>query len=109
MGCEIMQKNFFKFDDLAYLERYVARGKHHIKWSRNDRQQMGHLDMLVELVKRYPSRKSDMMEPLLKYSSEEAREILTKLTEFTVPGPVSTGLATQHLDVFPLRLSDRLD
>lgn len=103
MGHEIFGKNFFKFDDPSYLERYLLKGKHHMKWYRSDAQSMGHLELLRLLIELYPPARDHMGEALRKFRVEDVRNILLDLTKYSVPVALSSNRAEFMLKLIECR------
>lgn len=84
LGYEQLSKNFYKFDDSVYLQKYIERGHHHVKWVPNDARQCYHLELLQIIAKRYPVARRIMIETLnFDFPSLEVK--IRELTQFKVP------------------------
>jgi hypothetical protein len=88
MGGEIVEKNFVRFDDPAYLMLYINKGTHHMKWDVHDSVRLSHADMLVRLIAKYPEKKEVMLKSLL-FDFDELKCVIERLTAFKVPTPLS--------------------
>jgi len=66
LGYEILDKNLSKFDDLSYMDHYINKGQHHMKWDKKKDMSMVrgeiHLDMLKLLCHFFPNGKKWMLE-----------------------------------------------
>lgn len=51
---EIMEEKLSAFDSEA-LDRYVQRGRHHLRWQRDDQKQCGHIELIRMLAERQPA------------------------------------------------------
>lgn len=103
MGHEILESNFFKFNNLSYLETYILRGKHHMKWHKDDSQRMRHLEMLLRLKKYYPSSRNHMVESLRRFKIEDIKIILRDMTSYDVSVPLSNNRAEFMLKLIGYR------
>lgn len=88
MGHEIFERNFFKFDELTHIERYIKRGTHHMKWKLSDTEKTSHLDFILLLINKYPESKIWIKE-VLDFSMEDVRKILLGLMEFDIRTPLT--------------------
>jgi hypothetical protein len=92
MGHEILGKNFCKFEDPAYLKRYVARGTYHIKWTQKDEKRLGFREFLLKFSSKYPESKKEMFETL-RFDIERLVDDIMELTAFKVYLPLSKARA----------------
>ncbi|MBN4079303.1 HipA domain-containing protein [Beggiatoa alba] len=88
MGHEILPEKFAAFSNPPRTERYVARGKHHMKWRLSDAGRINHGVFLQEFVAKYPQARGWMLK-CLGTKSDVLSAIVNKLTEFDVPVPLS--------------------
>jgi hypothetical protein len=99
MGHEISSAKFKNYEDSSNIERYVSKGRHHMKWSINDTMPMEHVNMLKKFTKEYPETHQLMIECLNNINPEDFKSILDMLVAFNVP----VRLTAERAD-FMLRL-----
>ena len=92
MGHEMLPNKFHLFDDDAYIERYVLKGRHHMKMNLRDGGRCNHGELLLKMMSRYPSIKSAMLN-VLNFTGSDADMILRELTGCNVPVPLSINRA----------------
>ena len=85
MGHEIPSENFKKFEDNSYLDRYILRGRHHLKWNLNDDKGMHHIDTIKKYTEICPETRQIMIESLQKVTFQDFKEIAFNLTAFIIP------------------------
>lgn len=88
MGHEIIEKNFSKFDNITFLERYVQRGTHHIKWDLSDSHRQNHSNFILLLLDTYPNL-NEKISGALSFDFNELEEQIMELTRFATPVPLS--------------------
>lgn len=108
MGHEIFAKKFHLFETNNYIEHYVSRGKHHMKWSLDDNTQ-GHYELLQKLIDRYPETDRIMIDCLTKINDETFKNILDNLVQFKIPTQLSTERANFMLRLLKFRYKRLLD
>ncbi len=108
MGGEIVEKNFAKFNDSAYLVHYINKGTHHIKWDMRDSTRLSHSDMLVRLIARYPEKKEAMLKSLL-FNVDELKYFVDRLTSFGVPSRLSESRAAFIMKLISFRRQFLID
>lgn len=85
MGHEMPHVSFKKFENNISLEKYIQRGRHHIKWSLNDSKGIQHIDLVKRLSEIYPETRKIMIESLKKITLEDFKDIINNLVAFNVP------------------------
>ncbi|HAS55138.1 MAG TPA: hypothetical protein DCS42_13980 [Nitrospiraceae bacterium] len=108
MGGEIVEKNFVKFNDSAYVMHYINKGTHHMKWDSRDSARLSHADMLVRLSAIYLEKK-DMMLNSLHFNMDELKYFVETLTKFKVPSPLSEARAAFILKLVGFRQKFLID
>lgn len=102
MGIEIFPKNFHLFESNDYLEKYVAKGKHHMKWNLEDREQ-GHCELLQKLINRYPETRLTIINLLNRVDKKVFENILDNLVQFKISTPLSVERAHFMLKLLEFR------
>ena len=74
-----------KFEDNSYLDRYILRGRHHLKWNLNDDKGMHHIDTIKKYTEICPETRQIMIESLQKVTFQDFKEIAFNLTAFIIP------------------------
>lgn len=88
MGHEILEKDFFKFDDPAYLKRYVQRGHHHMRWSYPEDKVYNHAEFLQRFLEEFPEQRKTIF-TCLNFTRIEVEKIAKALTKFETSIPLS--------------------
>lgn len=101
MGHEISGSKLVS--DMDSIERYVSRGRHHMKWSLNDQARMRHIEMLNKLANEYPETREIMVSCIKRVNSEIFMRILERLVAFEVPIRLSTDRANFMLKLLQHR------
>ncbi|WP_282949568.1 hypothetical protein [Sphingopyxis sp. Geo24] len=52
---EIMEERLDRFADSEAVERYIKRGRHHMKWNVDDVKSAGHIEMIESIIKDRPA------------------------------------------------------
>lgn len=102
MGHEIFSKNFHLFETSDYIEKYVSKGKHHMKWSVDNNAQ-GHCDLLQKLISKYPETRAVVISCLNTVNNETFKNILDNLAQFKVPTQLSMERACFMLKLLKYR------
>ncbi len=98
---EIQEQNLKKFDDEAALDRYILRGRHHVRWEIDDPKPLGHLELVQKLIQKRPAL-LEIIFNMLSFDRQELYTRLMTLCDFDVKIPISE---TRMLLIF--RLLDR--
>ena len=88
LGHEYSTEQFIRFDDAAFLARYIGRGRHHMRWQLHDEHQAGHADLLLKLAEKYPQCRTPMV-TLLGFDGQALESAFMALTELVLPSPLS--------------------
>lgn len=90
LGHEILEQHFHKFDNVLYINNYIKKGYHHIKWKVEDKKKAGHHELLVKLCRITPNVKKWMLSTLNFYSPRRVDEILHNCTSLAnIPVPLT--------------------
>jgi hypothetical protein len=92
LGHEFSVGQFDKFNDPMVLERYINRGRHHMRWRRNDAQRAGHAELLLKLAGAYPQC-VPAMQSVLVFDAEALQASLQSLAELALPVQLSAARA----------------
>ncbi len=103
MGHEISAKKFASFKENDRFKRYIAKGRHHMKWSIDDPAGVGHAEMLKKIAMSYPQTSITMLNCLKRVSNAVFEKILNDLVAFDVPVKLSTERAEFMLQLLQLR------
>lgn len=82
------RKAAFKCDAGA-LERYVSRGKHHVRWDNVSNKRMKHFELLEFLCRTIPEA-STLMQEALDFNLAEVEAFMYELQEFEVQDKLSS-------------------
>jgi len=104
MGHEIQEKKFSQFDERVRLEKYVNKGKPHLKWDLNEEHKFrGNQDaLLLKVLDTYPNF-SDLMLSCLNFKREQIEEMLERLVRFNVPVRLTKNRARFMLNLLCYR------
>lgn len=99
---EIMEERLPRFLEDDFAERYVARGRHHIRREISDDKQAGHIDLLAFLV---GQRREllDVIANAINFNTCRLRERLVDLTTFQCEHELSKGRVEAILAVIEIR------
>lgn len=103
LGHEILENNIDFMSDYKRLERYISKGRHHIKWACDDALRMGHLELLQTLSVKIPETKQVMLDCLRKVNTESFESILDNLMGFEVPVRLSIKRVGLMLKLLKMR------
>jgi len=81
MGYEILEKNFYKFDDSQYLHRYLTKkgkARHHMKWRYPEVEPSNFFDFMKRFVEEFPESKDTILK-CLDFSHHKIEKKLTGL------------------------------
>lgn len=85
---EILERKLPDFADQAYRERYIRRGRHHIRIDKDAPSQMTHVELLQQIVEARPELAS-YMRPCCEFSSDVLAEQIKSLCEIECGVPFS--------------------
>lgn len=86
LGHEILEERLGVAMQPDRLDRYVLRGRHHMRWALADQVQAGHFEMITKLTEKWPKTKQHMAS-LLAYDPAKLEAELGDLVAFPVPAP----------------------
>jgi hypothetical protein len=92
LGHEFTASQFAKFDDPAFLSRYINRGQHHMRWRRHDERRAGHAELLLKLARKYPQC-LPAMHKVLGFDGKALESSFQALTELLLPVRLSADRA----------------
>jgi hypothetical protein len=103
LGHELLPAKFSQWDDEA-LERYINRGRHHIRISQAELDRIGHLESLTFISKARKDVRGLLLKKLKDFDLGTFRDILQSLVDIPAPGG---GNLTQARADFIFRLTSR--
>jgi len=89
LGHEIFADNMPAFSDSARIRSYIARGAHHMRWDIADGRPARHPALIQRLLERYPDRQDQVINRLHAFNVSASRAMITGMTEFNIPVPLS--------------------
>jgi hypothetical protein len=99
---EIMEDRLHQFQDPAVVARYVQRGRHHIRLEQDDQRQVGHIDLLKNLLTARPLARQ-IISDAVSFELNDLEQELTNLTEFVCATPLSEERASSIINVISHR------
>lgn len=84
LGHNILEDRLSRYLDKSHLDRFISRGRHHIRWSINDPDQCGHIELIQRYTKAYPDSKTSMLKALM-FDSSELFDSIKELKDFNAP------------------------
>lgn len=85
LGHEIRQEKFQLAKDKNWLEVYISRGCHHIRWRLDDANPAGHFELLEKICMQYPESKQEIFDFLLSVKFDNIMRLIDELCLFEVP------------------------
>ena len=73
------------------FSRYVARGTHHMRWSRDAPKKSGHFQMIQQMIAVYPVLRPVLLEKIRQFSTESLDEKLDALEQLPMPVPLTNA------------------
>lgn len=107
LGHEFSSKQFDKFDDPTFLNHYICRGHHHLRW-RPDEPRAGHAELLLHLANKYPQCLA-AMHKVLDLDCAALESVLQALAELPLPIQLSPERARFMLRLISARRDHLLD
>jgi hypothetical protein len=102
LGHELLTEKFTRWDNPA-LDRYIFRGKHHLRFSRQNLERIGHMDSFRLISKRADVR-ALLLKRLKKFDLTRLAQVLDHLV--ALPAPAGGNLTPERAE-FILRLTRR--
>ena len=103
MGHEILAEDIHKFESDEVMEKYISRGKHHIKWCLTDDTKQGHFELLQKVAYKYPETLDVMKSCINKINENTFQIILEDLVKFDIPIRLSTERSKFMLKLLKFR------
>ena len=76
LGYEILESKISDFFVPDRMKAYIKKGRHHIRWQLNDEYQCQHVELLLQLVKKYPFLKDRITQKLELLEMEQLRSMI---------------------------------
>ncbi|WP_303902941.1 hypothetical protein [Thiohalomonas denitrificans] len=89
LGHELVNRKLAGFADPDRMARYIERGTHHMRWRLGDESQAQHSQLVVQLCERHPTLRERAKMRLKQFNMDTMRSIITGMTAFDVPTPLS--------------------
>jgi hypothetical protein len=102
LGHERQAAHFTRFGEPAYLQRYIGKGHHHLKWQINDPRQCGHAELLLKIVEKAPQCRPVMLS-VLQFAPEQLDDAVMPLCGMVLPARLSTERARFMLTLLKAR------
>ena len=90
MGYEILERDFYKFENVSKLENYINRGTHHMKWKLEDESRLNHIDFIEIFIEKFPDS-YDIVASCAKFDMNKLEEQFMELLDFDCPIPLTRG------------------
>ena len=100
---EIVEDRLNRFSDPEALERYVMRGRHHMKWNVDDAKSAGHIDLVASIIRDRPALAEDVR-ALIEADWDRVFERISELGSIQSPEPLSEARLTAILAVISRRI-----
>ncbi|GMU69192.1 MAG: hypothetical protein AMXMBFR37_15240 [Steroidobacteraceae bacterium] len=102
LGHERQPDQFSRFDQPGYLQRYIDRGHHHMKWRIDDARGGGHAELLLKFLEKFPQTREVMLE-VLEFPLQSLEDAVLPLTRLRLPTPLSIERARFMLTLLEAR------
>jgi hypothetical protein len=104
MGYEQLEKALYKFKQQAYLQKYVNKGKPHLKWSLEEDygSRSNQAKLLNRIMHTYPHLRDSMLS-CFHFSRKQVADIIWPLLEFDIMHQLTLKRATFMLDLICYR------
>ena len=89
LGNEIFPEKMAGFADARRLNRYVGRGTHHMRWHIADEQPAQHIVLVQRFLEYAPGLREHVKSRLSGFDTVAMRAMITGMTEFQIPIPLS--------------------
>jgi hypothetical protein len=82
---EVMEDRLNRFSEAAAVDRYVRRGRHHLRWARSDPKPCAHFELIERLIR----ARSRLREPIKQVLDLDYDSLFAKIAHLTtVDAPV---------------------
>jgi hypothetical protein len=95
LGHELFVANIAKWNDDQFV-RYIDKGKHHMKWQKDDKTGCGHVEMLMKVISKYPEFREGLFNRINNFSIDDLSAILSKLEKLNL----TVSLSRQRIDLY---------
>lgn len=102
LGHELLHEKFTQWTDAA-LDRYILRGRHHMRYSRTKLERIGHMDSL-SFIRNHSGVRALLQKRLKEFDLEALAVVIHRLVD--LPAPPGGNLTKDRAD-FILRLTRR--
>ncbi|MDP2746413.1 hypothetical protein [Pseudomonas sp.] len=102
LGHELLSEKFSRWD-AATLDRYIRRGKHHMRYSRDNLERMGHIESL-SFIKSHAGVRVLLLKRLRDFDLNALGAVLERLVD--LPAPAGGNLTKARAE-FIFRLTQR--
>lgn len=89
LGNEIFPKKMAGFAEAQRLDRYVGRGTHHMRWHIADELPAQHIVLVQRFLEYAPGLREHVKSRLSGFDTVAMRAMITGMTEFKIPIPLS--------------------
>jgi len=103
MGHEIFPNKFDLAKNQNRLEKYMSKGRHHMKWSLTDTDRINHCELLKKFIDKHPETRATIVDCLHKITYETLKNILDYLTSFDIPVKLTTERSEFMLKLLQFR------
>lgn len=85
LGYEILETKMADFFILNRMQRYIDKGRHHIRYQLNDKQSAQHIELLVLLANKYPAMLQRMKNKLTAFDITRLKATINYCAGFNIP------------------------
>jgi hypothetical protein len=85
MGHEIKADRFHLYADDGKLNRYIAKGMHHIRWDLEAAAQLQHGDFLKKYTTQFPETRETVLDCLNRINTDFFQKVFADLIQFDIP------------------------
>lgn len=89
LGHERFTKDVKNWTDTDF-DRYIAKGTHHMKWTRADERKCGHIDMIQKMVEEFPKVRAILLQKISQFCVKTLDSKLIHLEQLALPVPLTT-------------------
>jgi hypothetical protein len=102
LGHERWEQHVKKWKDIDF-ERYISRGRHHIRWMKGDENGCRHVEFLENLLAFYPEIRARMLEKAAEFDIDRLSRILDIYTSMKSPVPLSQFRKNLYIRIIEMR------
>jgi len=93
LGYEILEDKMDNFLITDCMQRYIRKGRHHIRHQLNDKQSAQHIELLVLLANKYPAMLQRMIDKLIAFDVTRLKATINHYTGFNIRIPLTVKRA----------------